>query len=72
MIVFWCSPPALTTTTHLAADPGDVDVLLALLDERAPELSDDLAASSPVKEDIPIAFQELRPTVFVPGPGRGA
>ena len=53
MIVFWCSPPALTTTTHLAADPGDVDVLLALLDERAPELSDDLAASSPVKEDMP-------------------
>jgi hypothetical protein len=37
----------MTTTTHLATDlgvdPGDVDVLLALLDERAPELSDDLA-----------------------------
>ena len=37
----------MTTTTHLAADlgvdPGDVDVLLELLDERVPELSDDLA-----------------------------
>jgi hypothetical protein len=27
----------------LAADPGDVDVLLKQLDERVPELSDDLA-----------------------------
>ena len=42
------SPGIATTATALAAnlgvDEGDIDVLLGLLDERSPELSDELAA----------------------------
>jgi hypothetical protein len=42
-------PAVATTTSALAADlgvdPGDVDVLLELLDERTPVLPDDLPPS---------------------------
>ena len=42
------SPGMATTATTLLADlgveEGDIDVLLELLDERSPELSDELAA----------------------------